>query len=55
MHTQDEELETLIAQLPKLGQRQYDLTTQLWYLSKLAIKCGLYDADDFIDKLKEEL
>lgn len=47
----DKELEEIIAQFPKLGQRQYDLETQKMYLSKLAIKLGLYDADEFLWKL----
>ena len=49
----DNQVEEIIATLPKLEQRQYDLKLQLWYLSKCAIKLGLYDADELIDKLRK--
>lgn len=50
MREKDKELEELLKNFPKLGQRQYDLTSQLYYLSRLAVKCGLYDAHDYIKK-----
>ena len=45
---EDKELATTINKIPKLNQRQYSVTDQLLYLSKAAVKLGLYDADDII-------
>jgi len=44
----DTTLKAVIASLPKLPQRQYDTTQQLVYLSQVAVKLGLYDADDVL-------
>jgi hypothetical protein len=48
MREKDKEIDLILDRIPTLSQRQYSLTSQLSYLSKLAIKCGLYDADDYI-------
>lgn len=44
----DKELDLILDGLPKLSKRQYSTTGQLYYLSKIANKLGLYDADDFL-------
>jgi hypothetical protein len=44
----DTEIEEAIEKLPKLKQRQYATFDQLSYLSKIATKLGLYDADNFV-------
>lgn len=48
MYEKDELLERIIKELPKSAQVGYSLTTQLYYLSLIAKKLGLYDADDFL-------
>jgi hypothetical protein len=48
MREKDKEIDLILDRIPTLSQRQYSLTSQLSYLSKLAIKLGLYDADDYI-------
>lgn len=47
----DEEILGIIEKLPKLNQRQYDTRGQLCYLAMIAVKLGLYDADDVITNL----
>ena len=56
MHKEiDQQIEKILKELPKLEQRQYDLLTQLHYLSKLAIKFGLYDADDYLKNKSSDI
>lgn len=37
-----------IANIPKLGQAQYSLQEQLEELRRVAVRLGLYDADDWL-------
>lgn len=50
MPEKDTQIETILNEIINLEQRQYNLIDQLYYLSRLAIKFGLYDADDFVKK-----
>lgn len=44
------EINDLISKLPQLPQVQYDLTSQLRQLARLANKFGFYDAADYINE-----
>lgn len=48
MREKDFEIDNILEKIQKLEPRQYSLTSQLSYLSKLAVKFGLYDADDYL-------
>jgi hypothetical protein len=43
-------LDKVIAQLPRLSQRQNGLNEQLFDLTRIANKLGMYDAADFISR-----
>jgi hypothetical protein len=47
----DPVLDTIIPELPQLTQVQYDLTTQMAYLKRIAVRYGLYDAADYLHKV----
>lgn len=47
----DPVLDTIIPELPQLSQVQYDLTTQMAYLKRIAVRYGLYDAADYLHKV----
>lgn len=50
---EDPELQAAIQSLPKLGQRQYDTTSQILHLISAAHKLGLYDAADVLRRYVE--
>lgn len=47
----DPVLDSLIPNIPKLDQVQYDLMTQLGYLERISVKYGLYDASNYLKHL----
>jgi len=53
MYSIDSELAEYYRFVPTFEQRQYSLNDQLYILSKFANKLGLYDAKDYLDKLKK--
>lgn len=48
MKEKDFEIDDILQKMQQLRQRQYSLTGQLFYLSRIAVKFGLYDADDYL-------
>ena len=49
--TMDKQIETIVNNLPKLHQCQYSTSEQLTCLSKIAVKLGLYDADNILKNI----
>lgn len=47
----DPQLAALIDEIPKLQQRQDGLDEQLADLSAVAVRLGMYDADDYLKRL----
>ena len=49
----DPQLAAMIDEIPALRQRQDSLDEQLQDLSRVAIKLGMYDADDWLRQFLE--
>ena len=47
----DPVLDEILKDLPQLSQVQYDLQTQMNYLRRIAVRYGLYDAAEYLNKV----
>jgi len=47
----DPVLDEILKDVPQLSQVQYDLQTQMNYLRRIAVRYGLYDAAEYLNKV----